>query len=119
MTEQELIKMTGTEEQATYALEILLKNCKEAFVRMTIQAELNEIENQVKAFEADGILVKHNGTYTVNWAEADRPFGNEPGAFWHATEEQKAESEAIERRCHEANELLYRRNRTASLLAIR
>ena len=47
MTNQELIKMTGTEEQATYAMEILLKNCKEAFVRMAIQAELNEIVSLV------------------------------------------------------------------------
>ena len=28
MTKQELIKMTGSEEQADYAMEILLRNCK-------------------------------------------------------------------------------------------
>ena len=44
MTKQELIKMTGSEEQADYAMEILLRNCKKAFVRMAIQAELNEIK---------------------------------------------------------------------------
>ncbi|MBE5996999.1 MAG: hypothetical protein E7240_06570 [Lachnospiraceae bacterium] len=119
MTKQELIKMTGTEERATYAMEIILKNCKEAFVRMAIQTELNEIDNQIKALEAEEILVKNNGTYTVNWAEADKPFGNEPGAFWRATEEQKQEAERIEERCRDAEALLYRRNRTIDLIAIK
>ena len=44
MTKQELIKMTGSEEQAAYAMEILLKNCKKPFVEMAIRAELKEIE---------------------------------------------------------------------------
>ena len=119
MTKQELIKMTGSEEQADFAMEILLKNCKKAFVRMAIKAELNEIDNQIKAFEAEGILVKCNSSYSVNWAEAYKPFGDEPGSYWHATDEQKAESEAIEKRCRDASALLYRRNRTTSLLAVR
>ena len=119
MTKQELIKMTGSEEQADFAMEILLRNCKKAFVRMAIQAELNEIEKEVKAFEADGILIKSNGSYSVNWGAAYRVYGDEPGAAWHATKEQKDESEAIEKRCYDANALLYRRNRTISLLAVR
>ena len=102
MTKQELIKMTGSEEQAAYAMEILLKNCKKAFVEMTIRAELNEIEREVKAFVQEGILVKCNSSYHVNWGE-----------------EQKAESEAIENRCRDASALLYRRNRTISLIAVR
>ena len=119
MTKQELIKMTGSEEQADFAMEILLKNCKKAFVRMAIQAELNEIEWEVKAFEQEGILVKCNSSYHVNWGSAYKAFGDEPGAAWHATVEQKAESEAIEKRCRDASALLYRRNRTISLLAVR
>ena len=47
MTKQELIKMTGSEEQAAYAMEILLRNCKKDFVRLAIQAELNKIESQI------------------------------------------------------------------------
>ena len=119
MTKQELIEMTGSEEQAAYAMEILLKNCKKEFVRMAIQAELKKIENQVKAFEAEGILYKCNGTYHVDWGAPHRVFGDKPGAYWHATDKQKAESEAIEKRCYEANALLYTRNRTTSLLAAR
>ena len=119
MTKQELIKMTGSEEQADFAMEILLKNCKRAFVEMAIKAELNEIDNQVKAFEQEGILVKCNSSYHVNWGAAYKVFGDEPGAAWHATEEQKDESEAIGSRCYDANALLYRRNRTISLLAVR
>ena len=119
MTKQELIKMTGSEEQAAYAMEILLKNCKKAFVRMAIQVELDKIEKEVKAFEEEGILSRYNSTWHVNWAAPHRVFGDEPGAAWHATEEQKAESEAIENRCRDASALLYRRNRTISLLAVR
>ena len=95
MTKQELIKMTGNEEQADFAMEILLKNCKEAFVRMAIQAELKEIEKQVKAFKEEGVLVMPNGSYRVNWGAPNRE------------------------RCYEADALLYRRNRTISLLVAR
>ena len=119
MTRQELIEMTGSEEQAAYAMEILLKNCKKEFVRMAIQAELSQIEKKIKAFEAEGILYKCNSIYHVNWGAAYKVFGDEPGAAWHATDKQKAESEAIEKRCYEANALLYTRNRTISLIAIR
>ena len=72
MTKQELIKMTGNEEQADYAMEILLKNCKKAFVEMAIRAELNEIEREIKAFEEEGILVKCNSSYHVNWGAANK-----------------------------------------------
>ena len=110
MTKQELTKMTGSEEQAAYAMEILLKNCKKAFVEMAIRAELNEIEREVKAFEEEGILYKCNSSYHVNWGAAYKVFGDEPGAAWHATAKQQAEADAIEKRCYEANALLYRRN---------
>ena len=119
MAKQELIKMTGSEEQADYAMEILLRNCKKAFVEMAIRAELNEIEREVKAFKEEGILYKCNSSYHVNWGVAYKVFGDEPGAAGHATEEQKAESEAIENRCRDASALLYRRNRTIALIAVR
>lgn len=123
MTKQELIEMTGSEEQAEYAMNILLKNCKESFVRMAINAELAEIGKQIEAFKEEGTIVSANGSDRVNWGAADAPFGNEPGAFWKATEEQQAQmqaqSEAIEERCREAECLIYRRNRTVSLIAVR
>lgn len=119
MTKQELIEMTGSEEQAAYAMEILLKNCKESFVRMAIKAELAEIDEQIAAFKEAGIIASANGFDRVNWGAADAPFGTEPGAFWTATEEQKAQAEAIEAKCHEADSLLYKRNRTVNLIAVR
>ena len=119
MTKQELIKMTGSEEQADFAMEILLKNCKKPFVRMAIQVELDEIEREAKDFEKEGVLVMRNGSYSVNWGAPRNVFGDEPGAAWHATDEQQARSEAIEKRCYAADALLYRRNRTVSLLAVR
>ena len=86
---------------------------------MAIQAELDEIERKIKAFEEEGILYECNGSYHVSWAAPHRVFGDEPGAAWHATAEQQAEADAIEKRCYEAYALLYTRNRTISLLAVR
>lgn len=119
MTKQELIKMTGSEEQAAYAMDILLGNCKESFVRMAIQAELRKIGEEIEVFEEEGIIYEDNNTWKVNWGKAKEVFGNEPGAYWHATEEQREESERIEARCREAETLLYRKNRTLSLIAVR
>ena len=117
MTRQELINMTGSEEQADYAIEILLKNCKKAFVQMAIRAELKEIEGRIKTF--NDVVYESNGILKVNWDAPKKVYGNEPGAFWNATDEQKAEAEAIEKRCYEAESLLYTRNRTISLLCVR
>ena len=119
MTKKELIEMTGSEEQAAYAMEILLKNCKAPFVKMAIQAELRAIEDKIEAFKQEGIIYEANHSNHVNWGKAEEVFGNEPGAYWHATEEQKAEAERIEERCREAEALLYTRNRTVDLLAAR
>ena len=119
MTKKELIEMTGSEEQAAYAMEILLKNCKESFVKMAIKAELRAIEEKIEAFKQEGIIYESNHSNHVNWGKAEEVFGNEPGAYWHATKEQKAEAERIEERCREAEALLYTRNRTVDLIAVR
>ena len=119
MTKQELIEMTGSEEQAAYAMEILLKNCKAPFVKMAIQAELKAIDEEIEALRKDGILYEANHSFSVNWGKAHEVFGDEPGAFWSATEEQKQEAEKIEERCRDAEALLYRRNRTIDLIAVR
>ena len=119
MTKLELIGMTGSEEQAAYAMEILLRNCKEAFVTMAIKAELNKIDSQIEAFKQEGIIYEANHSNSVDWGAPERVFGNEPGAFWHATAEQKAEAERLEERCREAEALLYRRNRTVDLIAVK
>ena len=86
---------------------------------MAIRAELNEIEREIKAFEEEEILSNYNSTWHVNWAAPHRVFGDEPGAAWHAPKEQQDEADAIEKRCYEANALLYRRNRTIALIAVR
>lgn len=119
MTRQELIEMTGSEEQAAYAMEILLRNCKETFVKMAIQAELKKIDGQIEAFKQEGIIYEENHSYSVDWDAPERVFGNEPGAYWHATDEQKAEAERLEGRCMDAAALLYTRNRTVDLIAVR
>ena len=119
MTKQELIQMTGSEEQAAYAMEILLKNCKEAFVKMAIQAEMKRIEEEIRALKEEGIIYEANHSYSVDWGAPERVFGNEPGAYWSATDEQKAEAERLEERCRDAETLLYTRNRTVDLIAVR
>lgn len=119
MTRKELIEMTGSEEQAAYALDILLKGIKAPFLRMAIQAELGEIDSEISGLEAEGLIVKTNGTLSVNWQAEDAVFGSEPGAFWSATEEQRQEAERIREHLQKADALLYRRNRTVSLLAAR
>ena len=119
MTKKELIELTGSEEQAAYAMEILLKNCKAPFVKMAIQAEIKAIEKQIEAFKQEGIIYEANHSNHVNWGKAEAVFGNEPGSYWSATKEQKAEAERIEERCREAEALLYTRNRTVDLLAIK
>ena len=118
MTKQELIKMAGSEEQAEYAMEILLRNCKEDFLKMAIQAELNKIDSQIEAFKEEGIIYEANHSYSVDWGAPERVYGNEPGAYWHATAEQKDEAERLEERCREAEALLYTRNRTVDLIAV-
>lgn len=119
MTKQELIEMTGSQEQAAYAMEILLRNCKESFVKMAIQAELNKINGQIETFKEEGIIYEANHSYSVDWGAPVRVFGNEPGAYWNATAEQKEEAERLEERCREAETLLYTRNRTVDLIAVR
>lgn len=119
MTKQELIKMTGSEEQAAYAMEILLRNCKKDFVTMAIRAELNKIDSQIEAFKQEGIIYEANHSYSVDWDAPERVYGNEPGAYWNATAEQKADAERLEKRCMEASTILYTRNRTVDLIAVR
>ena len=111
--------MTGSEEQAAYAMEILLWNCKKDFVRLAIKAELSKIDSQIEAFKQEGIIYEVNHSNHVNWGKAQEVFGNEPGAYWHATDEQKAESERIEKLCAQASALLYKWNRTVDLIAAR
>ena len=113
MTKIELIQMTGSEEQATYAMHILLNNVKPEFVRMAIKAELASINNEIVGLEAEGYICRANGDYHVNWCKAEHLNG------WHLTAEQEAAYEAAYAKCQQADHLLYRRNRTASLLAVR
>lgn len=119
MTREEMIDLCGNKEQADFAEQIVLKNVTRNFVQMCINAELGELNNEIALYVADGIIYKSNGSYQVNWSASDKVYGDEPGAAWKATEEQKAEAEQIEKKCADAAELLYRRNRTVQLLAVR
>jgi len=112
MTMNELIKMTGSEEQANYALKILLGSVKPAFVRSAIRAELDRIQKEIDALKAEGVICYYNSTYHVNWYCEDL-------RGWDMTEEQQEAYNTARRKCEEADALLYTRNRTESLISYR
>lgn len=113
MTKQELIKMVGSEVQADYALEIILKNLKPSFIRTVVQTELNEVDREINTMEMAGYIVTANGQKRVNWGKAMKLVG------WNLSEEQQAEYEEVYKKCANCDSLLYKRNRLISLIAIR
>lgn len=112
MTMNELIKMTGSEEQANYAMKILLGSVKPALVRSAIRAELDRIQKEIDMLKEEGVICYYNGHYHVNWYCDDL-------RGWDMTEEQQAAYDAARRKCEQADALLYTRNRTQSLIAYR
>ena len=117
MARQELIKMTGNEEQATLAIDILLSQVQPDFIEMAIRAELKDVEAQITNAEKEGLIVKTNGIYAVNWRKEYEPLNGE--TVWNATEEQTKEMNTIRDKLYKADALLYRRNRIISLTAVK
>lgn len=117
MTRQELTKMVGNEEQATFAIDILLNQIKPDFIVMAIRAELKAVEEQIRTAETEGLIVKTNGTYAVNWKKEYEPLNGD--TVWNATEEQTKEMSAIRDKLHKADALLYSRNRIVSLISVK
>lgn len=113
MTKQELIRIMGSEEQAEYTLEIILKNLKPDFIRTVVQTELNEVDREINAMETDEYIVIANGQKHVNWGKAMELDG------WNLSEEQQAEYDEAYKKCAACDSLLYTRNRLTSLIAIR
>lgn len=95
MTRQELIEMTGSEEQADYAMEIVLKNIKREFVKQCVKAEVAEIEARISELKTSRHIYTANGMNHVN--------GNPDFSDGF----------------NEAQGLLYRHNRTRALTAAR
>ena len=117
MTRQEILKMTGNEEQATFAIDILLNQIQPDFVKMAIRAEIKAVEAQIANAEKDGLIVKTNGIYAVNRRKEYEPLNGE--TVWNATDEQIKEMETIRDKLDKADILLYRRNRIISLTAVK
>ncbi len=61
MTKEELVKMVGTEEQADYAMEIILSQVKKDFVKSAIKAKIAEVESRMNELEAEDIIYTANG----------------------------------------------------------
>lgn len=113
MTKQELIEMVGNEEQAAYALEIVLKNLQPGFIRTVVNLELKAIDEEIQKMKGAGFIVTNNGHDSVNWGKAMQLNG------WNLSEEQQAEYDKAMDTCANCNSLLYKKNRTISLIAIR
>ena len=94
MTREELVEMTGSEEQANYAIGIILKQLKPQFISNCINAELSDINAKISKLKSNDIIYTANGSEHVNWG---------------------AKSED----CYTAEGLLYTRNRMKSLVAAR
>lgn len=62
MTREELIELVGDEDQADYALIVLLRQIKPGFLKSAISAELKEVEAAIEALRAEGIIRFCNGT---------------------------------------------------------
>lgn len=96
MTKTELIEMVGSEEQADYAMEIILNQLKKDFIKNAIKSKLTDTENKMAELETEDIIYTENGTKKVNWnpsKDSDKQY--------------------------KANSLIYIRNRLMSMLAYR
>ena len=116
MTKDELIKKVGCEEQANFALGLLLKQVKWPLVESAIRAELAEIKAKIEKEEADGFICHANGSLHVNWMKEDEPLDGE--SLWTASEEKKALCDENRRRLDRCDALLHSLNRVSSLLCM-
>ncbi len=113
MTREELIEMCGSEDQANLAIDILLKNIKPALVTSSIRAEIAEADVKIEEYKSSYFIYTCNGMEHVNWCKAERLNG------FHLSEEQERQYNDAYDKCNEAEELLCRRNRLVSLIAVR
>lgn len=119
MTREELLTMCGSNDQADYAAQLVLKHINPDFVERCCAAELAEIQEEIDRLVGEGIICQVNGSYQVDWCVPERVYGDEPGAAWKATEEQDAEHDRLQELCVTAQTVLWRRNRTIDLIAVR
>lgn len=96
MTREELIEMTGDEEQADFAMRIVLKQITESFVIDVVRAELKEINEKIRRLVKDGYIYECNGSLHVS-----------------------GDPDQDRKKQNEAECLLYTRNRTVSLICVR
>ncbi len=96
MTKKELVEMVGTEEQADYAMEIILSQVKKDFVKRAIEGKISEVENRMNELEVEDIIYTANGFKKVNW---------------NPNKDSNKQ--------YEANSLIYTLNRLTSMLAVR
>lgn len=115
---EELVEiMNGKEDNAKFAMSIVLENVKKDFVVSCIKAKLSSVEEEIKAFEENDYIYYANQHYSVNWSKPNHIFeGKEAGWLWEATEEEKKIYQEAEDKCRQAERLLYLRNRLIDMV---
>ena len=99
MTRSELIKMTGSEEQANFAINYILGSIKPAFIITVVKARLSEIQDRLNELSKLGKVAAYtNGSWSANY-----------GAVYSG--------EASQEQYEEVDILLYESNRLTSIIA--
>ncbi|MCD7866810.1 MAG: hypothetical protein LUG62_01115 [Clostridiales bacterium] len=102
MTREDLAKMVG-EDNADYAVDIILKNLQPGFIKSVLRSEKNDVEHQLKELEDDGFAYRANGECHVNWSKE--------------TYDDTSEAMEISRKLYSVNGLVYEKNRLACMMA--
>ncbi|MCD8013278.1 MAG: hypothetical protein LUG99_08900 [Lachnospiraceae bacterium] len=105
MTREELTKQVGGEENAEYAMNLILKNIEPGFIRAILRSEKSAVEYQLKELEAEGFACMVNGSYHTDWGRES--YDDTP----EATE--------INSKLSSVEGLIYENNRLAVMMAVR
>ena len=116
MTKSEIIQKTNSVEQADFLIDIVLKRLQKPFIVTAVESELKEVRLMLDQLQEAGLVYKVNDSYKVNWGAEYKVYGTDPGAYWHATEEQHMEADAVRADLNRADNLIYRMHRIESLL---
>lgn len=110
MTRKELVEISGSEELADFAVQVLVSNAnRDSFIK-AMGDEFDRQEDLIIDFAVDGYLHGSKGIVTVRWEKADSlPHGDE------ATEEENKLYEEELRKCQEACAAIQKKKIVSSL----
>ena len=68
MKKEDLVIMTGSEEEADFLVTLLLDSVKLPFVLSVVHGKIKDVENSLDLLKEEGIVYWANGGYSINWA---------------------------------------------------